>query len=192
MIYRTLGRTGLRVSAVAFGAGPVSGLMTGTDAAAQLATVRAGDRGRHQLVRHRPGLRATGSRKRTSAACWPNSARRDRFTSPRRCASRRTPSSDIGEYVRESVEESLQPAARAAGRAAATAQRHHPRPRRRAGVDHARRRARARRRPRRLRRLRDDGTGAAPRADRHRPPGRDARGDRGPASSTRSRCRTTC
>lgn len=40
MIYRTLGRTGLRVSAVAFGAGPVSGLMTGSDFEAQLATVR--------------------------------------------------------------------------------------------------------------------------------------------------------
>jgi aryl-alcohol dehydrogenase-like predicted oxidoreductase len=40
MIYRTLGRTGIRVSAVAFGAGPVSGLMTGTDHAAQLATVQ--------------------------------------------------------------------------------------------------------------------------------------------------------
>ena len=39
MIYRKLGRTGLKVSAVAFGAGPVSGLMTGTDFAAQLATV---------------------------------------------------------------------------------------------------------------------------------------------------------
>ncbi|MBM3981864.1 MAG: hypothetical protein FJ304_16655 [Planctomycetes bacterium] len=40
MPYRALGRTGLKVSAVAFGAGPVSGLMTGTDFAAQLATVR--------------------------------------------------------------------------------------------------------------------------------------------------------
>ena len=40
MIHRTLGRTGLKVSAVAFGAGPVSGLMTGTDFDAQLATVR--------------------------------------------------------------------------------------------------------------------------------------------------------
>lgn len=40
MIYRTLGRTGVRVSVVAFGAGPVSGLMTGSDHAAQLATVR--------------------------------------------------------------------------------------------------------------------------------------------------------
>jgi aryl-alcohol dehydrogenase-like predicted oxidoreductase len=40
MLYRTLGRTGLKVSAVAFGAGPVSGLMTGTDHAAQLATVQ--------------------------------------------------------------------------------------------------------------------------------------------------------
>jgi aryl-alcohol dehydrogenase-like predicted oxidoreductase len=36
---RVLGRTGLRVSVVAFGAGPVSGLMTGHDAALQRATV---------------------------------------------------------------------------------------------------------------------------------------------------------
>ena len=40
MILRTLGRTGLKVSAVAFGCGPVSGLMTGSDDAAQLATVQ--------------------------------------------------------------------------------------------------------------------------------------------------------
>src|SRR5919206_3512542 len=40
MHYRTLGRTGVRVSVLAFGAGPVSGLMTGDDHAAQLATVR--------------------------------------------------------------------------------------------------------------------------------------------------------
>ena len=39
MIHRILGRTGLRVSAVAFGAGPVSGLMTGTDLNLQTATV---------------------------------------------------------------------------------------------------------------------------------------------------------
>ena len=40
MRYRTLGRTGIRVSALAFGAGPVSGLMTGDDHAAQVATLR--------------------------------------------------------------------------------------------------------------------------------------------------------
>jgi aryl-alcohol dehydrogenase-like predicted oxidoreductase len=40
MRYRILGRTGLRVSALAFGAGPVSGLMTGNDHAAQLAALR--------------------------------------------------------------------------------------------------------------------------------------------------------
>lgn len=39
MLYRTLGRTGLRVSAVALGAGPVSGLMTGADAERQAAVV---------------------------------------------------------------------------------------------------------------------------------------------------------
>lgn len=35
MQYRTLGRTGIQVSAISFGAGPVSGLMTGMDANAQ-------------------------------------------------------------------------------------------------------------------------------------------------------------
>jgi aryl-alcohol dehydrogenase-like predicted oxidoreductase len=46
VIYRTLGRTGLRVSAVSFGAGPVSGLLTGDDRDLQRATVmRAIDAG---------------------------------------------------------------------------------------------------------------------------------------------------
>lgn len=40
MRYRVLGRTGLRVSVLAFGAGPVSGLMTGDDQAAQVAVLR--------------------------------------------------------------------------------------------------------------------------------------------------------
>lgn len=39
MIHRVLGRTGIRVSAISFGAGPVSGLMTGSDFDTQLATV---------------------------------------------------------------------------------------------------------------------------------------------------------
>ena len=41
MQYRTLGRTVIKVSAISFGAGPVSGLMTGTDANAQNAVVSA-------------------------------------------------------------------------------------------------------------------------------------------------------
>jgi aryl-alcohol dehydrogenase-like predicted oxidoreductase len=46
MQYRTLGRTGIRVSALAFGAGPVSGLMTGDDHELQLRTLqRAADLG---------------------------------------------------------------------------------------------------------------------------------------------------
>src|SRR3954447_12794562 len=40
MHYRTLGRTGLRVSVLAFGAGPVSGLMTSDDHARQTAVLR--------------------------------------------------------------------------------------------------------------------------------------------------------
>src|SRR5687768_74884 len=39
MQYRDLGRTGLRVSAVAFGGGPVSGLLVGDDLAHQRAVV---------------------------------------------------------------------------------------------------------------------------------------------------------
>ena len=41
MQYRVLGRTGIRVSVIAFGAGPVSGLMTGADTDAQNAVVAA-------------------------------------------------------------------------------------------------------------------------------------------------------
>ena len=41
MQYRTLGRTGIKVSAISFGAGPVSGLMTGSDASAQRDVVAA-------------------------------------------------------------------------------------------------------------------------------------------------------
>lgn len=41
MQHRTLGRTGIQVSAISFGAGPVSGLMTGSDADAQCAVVSA-------------------------------------------------------------------------------------------------------------------------------------------------------
>jgi len=40
MQYRTLGRTGLRVSVIALGAGPVSGLMTGSDGDRQAAVVQ--------------------------------------------------------------------------------------------------------------------------------------------------------
>lgn len=41
MQYRTLGRTGIKISVISFGAGPVSGLMTGTDAKAQHDVVAA-------------------------------------------------------------------------------------------------------------------------------------------------------
>lgn len=41
MQYRTLGRTGIKVSMISFGAGPVSGLMTGSDANAQRDVVTA-------------------------------------------------------------------------------------------------------------------------------------------------------
>ncbi len=40
MEYRTLGRSGLQISAVSFGGGPISGLMVGTDGAAQQQTIQ--------------------------------------------------------------------------------------------------------------------------------------------------------
>lgn len=42
MRYRLLGSTGIQVSELAFGAGPIAGLMTGTDVARQTAVVRRG------------------------------------------------------------------------------------------------------------------------------------------------------
>ena len=38
--FRTLGKSGLRISAVSFGAGPISGLMVGTDKTSQRQTVQ--------------------------------------------------------------------------------------------------------------------------------------------------------
>src|SRR5919112_1763975 len=55
MVHRTLGRTGLRVSAIAFGAGPVSGLMTGDDHAAQAATLRRAIERRINWIDTAPG-----------------------------------------------------------------------------------------------------------------------------------------
>lgn len=40
MLYRTLGRTGVKVSAIALGTGPIAGLMTGDDATRQRDTLR--------------------------------------------------------------------------------------------------------------------------------------------------------
>ena len=67
MIHRTLGRTGLRVPVVSFGAGPVSGLMTGDDADAQRATVARASRPGSTGSTPHPGT-GRGGRKRTSAA----------------------------------------------------------------------------------------------------------------------------
>lgn len=105
MIERTLGRTGLRVSAVAFGAGPVSGLMTGPDRDAQLATVRraldaginwfdtapgyGGGASEANLGRALADLRATEVHVATKVRVPPDAA------------------DEPGEYIRRSVEGSL-------------------------------------------------------------------------------------
>ena len=109
-----------------FGAGPVSGLMTGNDHAAQLATVAAAHRRRRQLVRHRARATASGH---------VGSEPRPRARGTRR--GRRRPRRDEGAHPAEKlrrVRRVLRPpvgrrepaaAAGAAGDAASTAQRDH-------------------------------------------------------------------
>jgi aryl-alcohol dehydrogenase-like predicted oxidoreductase len=107
VIDRVLGRTGLRVSAVAFGAGPVSGLMTGDDADAQRATVaRAIDRGVNWFDTA-PGYGAGASETNLGRVLAElGAAERVHIATKVRV----TPEAfdDLAGYVRRSVEESLQ------------------------------------------------------------------------------------
>lgn len=106
MIQRVLGRTGLRVSAVAFGAGPVSGLMTGTDADAQLATVRrAIDRGINWFDTA-PGYgQGTSEANLGRVLAELHAADRVHFATKVRVPPEAF--GDVAGYVRRSVEESL-------------------------------------------------------------------------------------
>lgn len=107
MVFRPLGRTGLKVPAVAFGAGPVSGLMTGTDFPAQLATVRrAIERGVHWFDTA-PGYGNGASETNLGRVLTELSAS---ATFPVATKVRVPPEAldNPDEYVRRSVEESLQ------------------------------------------------------------------------------------
>jgi aryl-alcohol dehydrogenase-like predicted oxidoreductase len=106
MIYRTLGRTGIRVSAVAFGAGPVSGLMTGSDHGAQLATVQCAIEGGINWFDTAPGY-GNGQSEANLGRVLAELGAADRVHVATKV---RVPPESLdgpGEYVRRSVEESL-------------------------------------------------------------------------------------
>jgi 3-hydroxyisobutyrate dehydrogenase-like beta-hydroxyacid dehydrogenase/aryl-alcohol dehydrogenase-like predicted oxidoreductase len=106
MAFRALGRTGLKVSAVAFGAGPVSGLMTGTDFAAQLATVqRALERGVHWFDTA-PGY-GNGASEANLGRVLTELGVADRFYIATKVRVPPEALHNPGEYVRRSVSESL-------------------------------------------------------------------------------------
>src|SRR5262249_33620839 len=106
MRYRTLGHTGLRVSVLAFGAGPVSGLMTGDNAEAQIAVLRRAVARGINWVDTAPGYGAGQSEANLGRALTQidgagevHLATKVRLT-PEQLA-------DAGDAVRRSVEESL-------------------------------------------------------------------------------------
>ena len=106
MVFRALGRTGLQVPAVAFGCGPVSGLMTGTDFAAQLATVRrALERGANWFDTA-PGY-GNGASETNLGRVLHELGLVDRFNVATKVRVPPEALDDPTEFVRQSVEESL-------------------------------------------------------------------------------------
>lgn len=106
MVFRTLGRTGLEVSAVAFGCGPVSGLMTGTDFAAQLATVqRALERGIHWFDTA-PGY-GNGASESNLGRVLTELGSAERFSVATKVRVSPEALDEPADFVRRSVEESL-------------------------------------------------------------------------------------
>lgn len=106
MIHRTLGRTGLRVPVVSFGAGPVSGLLTGDDADAQRATVARAVESGIDWFDTAPGY----GQGRSEANLGRVLAELGATASVRVATKVRVPPEALdrcGEYVRESVGESL-------------------------------------------------------------------------------------
>lgn len=107
MQYRTLGRTGIKVSAISFGAGPVSGLMTGTDANAQREVVSAAIDAGINWFDTAPGYGAGSSEANLGRALSEiNPPQPIHIATKVRIPLDSTES--IGDTVRRSVEESLQ------------------------------------------------------------------------------------
>jgi aryl-alcohol dehydrogenase-like predicted oxidoreductase len=107
MQYRTLGRTGIQVSAVSFGAGPVSGLMTGTDVDAQNSVLSAVAEAGINWIDTAPGYGAGSSEANLGRALSEMKSPRPIHiaTKVRILLDSTEPISDL---IRRSVEESLQ------------------------------------------------------------------------------------
>lgn len=107
MQYRTLGRTGIKVSVISFGAGPVSGLMTGTDVKAQRDVVAAAIDAGINWFDTAPGYGAGSSEANLGRALS-----EIKPAQPVHIATKvRIPldsTEPIGDLIRRSVEESLQ------------------------------------------------------------------------------------
>ncbi len=107
MQYRTLGRTRIKVSAISFGAGPVSGLMTGSDATAQSEVVAAAVEAGINWFDTAPGYGAGSSEANLGRALS-----EIKPAQPIHIATKvRIPldsTEPISDFIRRSVEESLQ------------------------------------------------------------------------------------
>ena len=101
-----LGRTGLSVSVVAFGAGPVSGLMTGTDPAAQRATVERAIAAGVNWFDTAPGY-GQGASEENLGRVLEELGAPDRVHIATKVRVPRDELDRIGDYVRRSVDESL-------------------------------------------------------------------------------------
>ncbi len=107
MQYRTLGRTGIKVSAISFGAGPVSGLMTGSDATAQHDVVASAIEAGINWFDTAPGYGAGSSEANLGRALSEiKPAKTIHIATKVRIPLGST--EPIGDFVRRSVEESLQ------------------------------------------------------------------------------------
>lgn len=105
MIYRALGRTGLRVSAIAFGAGPVSGLMTGSDIDAQRAAVARAIEGGINWFDTAPGYGQGKSEENLGHVLSELGAKGVHVATKVRLTDEAF--ANIGDFARRSVEESL-------------------------------------------------------------------------------------
>jgi len=105
MRYRILGRTGLRVSPLAFGAGPVSGLMTGKDHTAQVSTLRKAIELGINWIDTAPGYGQGASERNIGRALAEVGRESLHVATKVRLASNQM--TDIRGAVRRSVEESL-------------------------------------------------------------------------------------
>lgn len=106
MEFRILGRTGLRVSAVSFGAGPVSGLMTGHNHDAQLATVAAAIDAGINWFDTAPGY-GQGASETNLGRVLSELRAPDAIHIATKVRLPPEPTEPVGEFVRRSVNESL-------------------------------------------------------------------------------------